>query len=303
MELYKKYRPSSFDEVVGNEDTIQSLKKKIKDKSSHTFLLYGKTGCGKTTIGRIIANELGCRGLDLKELNSADFRGIDTVRAIRSQIYYAPSEGSCRVWLIDECHSVTKDGQEALLKMLEDTPKHVFFILCTTKPQMLLPEIKGRCSKYEVKPLDLQQTLTLIRRIVKAEGATLRKNTYENIFKNSEGHPRNAIQILDKVLSVDEDRRTEVSLESISSETASIELCRALLSDKPWKTVATILTGLKNENPENVRRHVLRYCNTILLKGEENNRAALIMEQFEPTNPYFVNEMFSVTYACYCICH
>ena len=302
MELYKKYRPGTFDEIIGNEHVIESLKHKIENKSAQAFLLYGKTGCGKTTIGRIIAKELDCRGYDLKELNSADFRGIETVRTIRKHIFYAPSEGSSRIWLIDECHSITKDAQEALLKLLEDPPKHVYFILCTTKPQSLLPEIKGRCSKHEVKPLDEKQTFALLRRVTKAEGATLRKNIYENIYKNSEGHPRNALQILDNVLSVDEDKRHEVSLESISSETASIELCRALLNNASWNTISGILNGLKNENPENVRRHVLRYCNSVLLK-KENHRAAFIMEQFEPTNPYFVNEMFSITYVCYSICY
>ena len=123
MSLYLKYRPNSFDEMVGNEDVVQVLKSQLKGKQTpHSILFHGPTGCGKTTLGRIVANELGAKGSDLREVDSADFRGIDTIRDIRKQSTYKPLESPCRVWILDEVHKLTNDAQNAMLKALEDTP-------------------------------------------------------------------------------------------------------------------------------------------------------------------------------------
>ena len=100
---------------------------------------------------------LGCRGGDYREIDSADFRGIDTIREIRKQIQYLPIESDCRMWLLDEVHMLTAPAQEALLKALEDTPKHVYFALCTTEPQKLIKTIKGRCTHYTVDLLNEKQ--------------------------------------------------------------------------------------------------------------------------------------------------
>ena len=148
--LHQLYRPESFDEVIGNEDTIERLKAVLGNeiRRPHSYLLHGPAGCGKTTLGRIIAKEVGCKGMDFVELDSADFRGIQSVRGIRRQTAYAPMESECRVWLLDEAHALTNDAQTALLKALEEPPSHVYFILCTTMPEKLLPTLRSRCSQY-----------------------------------------------------------------------------------------------------------------------------------------------------------
>jgi len=299
MNLYLKHRPKSFDEIVGNYEVIESLSNMMAKDPPHSFLLTGPTGCGKTTIGRIIAKELDCKGADFTEVDSADFRGIETVRNIRKLTRYSAQEGSARVFLIDECHKMTNDAQNALLKILEDTPAHVYFILCTTDPQKLLKTVKGRCQTFDLKTLSHTEMKRLIRRTVKKEEEELEKEVVEQIIKAAKGHPRNALQILDQVLNVDPENRLEAAQKAEILEHASIDLCRILIREgSRWRDVIPILAGLKDEDPEGIRRHVLGYCQAVLLKGE-NDRAALVMECF--LEPFYNTNFAGLVFACYSV--
>lgn len=300
MSLYIKYRPPTLSQVKGNADILNTLTSMLSniEKCPHAFLLYGQTGCGKTTIGRIIANELGCKGNDFREIDSADFRGIDMVREIRKQSHYKAIEGDCRVWLIDECHKLTNDAQNALLKLLEEPPSHVYIILCTTEPQKLLETIKGRCSQFQVTPLSESQMHGLLKRVVKGEEETLEEETYEIIIRDSLGRPRNALTILEQVLKAEPDRRAEIAQRVAAEQSLTIDLCRALIKNAPWKVVATILRGLKDQEPENVRRAVLGYCAAILSKSDMY-QAGAVLEAF--IDPFYDSGFPQLVYACYSI--
>jgi len=302
MSLYRTYRPADLDDVRGNAEIVETLKNML-DKENietcpHVFLFHGPTGCGKTTIARIIASRLGSSGADLREVDSADFRGIDTIRDIRRNSGFKPIESSCRVWIIDECHKMTNDAQNAFLKILEDTPPHVYFILCTTEPQKLLATIKGRCSQFQVKPLTDNQMYGLLRFVVKKEGEDLSKDIYDQIIQDSLGHPRNALQILEQVLHADEDRRLEVAKQTAEQQSQILELCQALLKNAPWSAINKILTGLKDQDPETIRRSVLGYCQGVLLRSDMV-RAGLIMEEF--INPFYDSGFPQLVFACYTV--
>lgn len=300
MNLYIKHRPQSLAEVVGNSDIVSYLSEALKNRKScpHVFLLSGPTGCGKTTLARIISTELHCDPVDMKEINAANFRGIDTVREIIDSSKYFSLAGGSRVWMIDEVHKMTNDAQNAFLKLLEDTPKQSYFILCTTEPEKLLPTIKSRCTDLRVKPLSDPEMLKLLRTVVKAEGKKISMSVYEQIIADSLGLPRTSLQILDKVLAVPEGKQLEMAKQSATQASESYELCQALMSGGGWKKVRTILAGLKGQDPEAIRRHVLGYCQGALLKGEDD-KAAFIIEMFQ--EPLYNIGFPGLVYACYSV--
>lgn len=303
MSLYLKHRPTELEQVQGNEELKESLEKFLSDPETcpHVFLLHGPTGCGKTTIARIIADRLGCKGSDFQEVDSGQFRGIETSRDIRRNSLYKSTEGSCRVWLIDEVHKATNDAQNALLKSLEDTPSHVYFILCTTEPSKIIAAIRGRCQQYEVKPLTERQMKRLLHGIVREEDEELDSEIYAQIFESSQGFPRNAIQILEQVLSVSEEKRMEIARRKAEEGVESIELCRALLKAEKWQKVAEILKRLKEKGvaPEDARRVVIGYCQAILLNGKEDMQAGAVMEQF--ISPFYDTGFQQLTFACFTV--
>jgi DNA polymerase-3 subunit gamma/tau len=299
MSLYNKYRPLSLDKIKGNENLIDSIQTLVaKEDPPHAFLLTGPTGCGKTTIARIIASMLDCNGGDLKEMDSAQFRGIDSVREIRSNSSYKALEGKNRGWLIDECHKLTPDAQNAALKILEDPPPHVFFFLCTTEPEKLIDTIKGRCIVIKVQTLNDAEMFKLLREVARAEKVKLEQEIFDQIIQDSFGHPRNALNILEQVLSASPEKRLNVAKQTALEQTESIALCQALLKDSPWKMVSNILKGLSGLEPENVRRHVLGYCSAVLL-NKDNPKAAIIIEAMIPSVYY--TGWPGLVFACYTI--
>lgn len=297
MSFARKYRPKSFKTFIGNQKTVEAVQG-ILDGRTHSFMITGPTGCGKTTMGRIIANELQCVGQDFCEMDSADFRGIDTIRNLRKQIQYRPIEkdSKCRVFLMDEVHKLTGDAQSALLKNLEEPPDHIYFILCTTDPQKVIPTIRGRCVQLSVSPLSDEQMKRLLKRVSKRERIELPEEVMEQIIEDSAGFPRNALKILDKISALAPEEMLETAKQEAAVQNQAIELCQALIKKAGWKQVSNILQGLKDEEPESIRRLVLGYCSSVLLKSG-NSDAFFILESFE--DPLYDIGRPGLVLACY----
>lgn len=285
-ELYKLYRPRTLKDMVGNSTTVSTLEGMIaKGTLPHTILFHGPSGCGKTTLARILKTELKCGKADFRELNLADFRGVDTVREIARNMSMAPIGGVCRIFLLDEVHQLTKDGQNAALKILEDTPSHVYFLLCTTDPGKLLKTIRTRCSELAVSPLDDEEVETLLRTVAKKAEIKLRESVRDEIIKNAEGSARTALVILDKIRHLEGKAQLEAVKRAVEEETVAKELCQALIQKKPWAAISRILRSLKEE-PETTRYAVLGYARAVLLGNGNHMRAYNVICSFEESFIY-----------------
>lgn len=302
MSLYHKYRPTELSQIKGNSDIISSLEGMFSNKDKeppHAFLFHGQTGCGKTTIARIIRNMLEVSELDYKEIDSAQFNGIEMVRELRKNCQFKPVQSKYRVYVLDEVHMLSTAAQEGMLKLLEDPPKWVVLILCTTETKKLKPTIRGRCSQFQVNPLSDRDMKKLLKNVVRKEKDILENKVYEQIILDSLGLPRNALQILEQVLNAPRKKRLKAAKQTAVQQSQSIELCKTLLANSSWNKIKEILKGLRQQDPEGIRRHVLAYSTSVLL-GRDNEKAAIIIEEFmEPTYnsgfPQIVSACYSIS--------
>lgn len=279
MELYKQYRPNTFDELYGQPETVKILKKMVEeDKVPRAMLFSGPSGSGKTTVARILRNELDCRHEDFHEVNAANCRGIDDIREINSQMRYHPF-GKCKVWLIDECHALTKDAQTAFLKMLEDTPKTVYFMLATTDPVKLLPTIRTRCTDIKLALLSAKDMRSLLDYVIGKENATLDSDVVDQIIEVAEGSARKALVMLEKVLQLDEEDEQLACIQAGDSKAQMAELCLAMIKGAKFKELIAIAKRIEEE-PETTRRGILGYLNAVMSKNP-SERLYHCMKAFE----------------------
>ena len=286
--------------MIGNTSTVLTLKNMFERKTlPHTLLFHGPSGCGKTTLARIVKKELGCGDIDFQELNCSDFRGIDTIREIRQNMMLSPINGPCRIWLLDEVHQMSPAGMNAALKIFEDTPSHVYFLLCTTDPQKLIKTIRTRCCEMPVEHLVSRDIMLLLKRVSKREEIELDDDVAEDIVDACEGSARSALVMLDKIKNIPKEQRAEAITKQGEEQREGIELCRALIQRKTWRDVTKILKGLKAD-PEKIRWSVMGYCKAILLK-EKNNVAYHVLTCFE--EPFYDSKENGLVGACYIAIH
>jgi len=273
LPLHTKHRPDTFDKVIGNADMMVSLRS-ILDRDEgvpHALLFYGPSGCGKTTLARIVANELRCSAHDFHEYNAADTRGIDTVREIAANCAFMPMSGPVRVYLLDECHRLTQDGANALLKVLEEPPSHAYFILCTTEPEKLLATIKTRCSAFQVRLLEPPDMTKLLNTVCEYEGAGFPAKIVKEIVYAAQGSPRNALVILDQVIDIEDDEQVLAAIGELAlGEAEVIDICRAFMGQdsrvNKWKTVAGLLKKM-DVDAETARHQIGGYLAAVLMKN------------------------------------
>lgn len=223
--LYRKYRPQTFAEVIGQPHVVQTLTNAIASTSlSHAYLFSGPRGSGKTTVARVLAKAINCENrkdgqfepcnkcsscleivngnaMDLIEIDAASHRGIDDIRELRDGIRFVPVKSKHKVFIIDECHQLSKDAANALLKTLEEPPSHAIFVLATTEIHKMIPTIISRCQRFDFKRLQTSDIIKKLEYISEKEGIKFDKSALSLIALNARGSFRDAESLLDECLS------------------------------------------------------------------------------------------------------
>lgn len=302
-EFYKRFRPKTLKGIVGQDNAVASLQTLMEKKRlPHTILLNGPSGCGKTTVARILKDFLVCGDQDFIEVNGADARGVDTIRDIRRSVGMSPMSGETKVWLIDEAHKLTNDAQNAFLKLLEDTPRHVYFMLATTDPGKLIKTILTRSTEIKFVAIPEEAMKRVLQRVIDKERLDISENVIEAIIEAAQGSARKALVILEQVAGLDGETAQIAAVEATNvNKVLAIELARALFDPKPWPAVAKILTDLKDDEPEGIRYLILGYYRSVLLKGGKfAPKAFMIIDIFSKN--FYDSKHAGLAAACYEVC-
>jgi len=258
--LYRKYRPHSFADVVGQDHIVKVLEGSVATgRISHAYLFAGSRGTGKTSIARIFARALGTSENDIYEIDAASNRGIDDIRAIRDAVAVMPLESRYKVYIVDEAHMLTKEAFNALLKTLEEPPAHVIFILATTELDKLPETIVSRCQSFSFKKPARDILRDVVTAVAKKEGFTLEPGAADLLALLGDGSFRDALGMLDKVLSSEggdvienksgEGKEKKTEGKSKISQSISLEKIELITGAPKNSLVNDFLIGLSKGDP------------------------------------------------------
>ena len=297
--IYRKYRPDNFDKVYGQKHITDILKNQIETKNiSHAYIFSGSGGTGKTSCAKIFARAINCLNLqdgnpcnkcencmssleestlDIVEMDAASNRRIDDIRELRDKVIYPPTKLKYKVYIIDEAHMITNEGFNALLKIMEEPPKHLVFILATTEIDKIPQTILSRCQRYEFKMINAKDISDNIKYILNDLNRKMDDDAIELIANKADGAMRDALSILDQVLSIEKENITKQDINDILGivdNKGIFKLVNSIIKKDAAEVLNNLYTISHNKPVENVMDELLNHFRNLLLSknGLENIR-------------------------------
>ncbi len=290
--LYRKWRPSRFDQVVGQEHVTQTLRNSVvADRVAHAYLFCGPRGTGKTTTARLVAKALNCenedlnerpcddcrmchavnegRFMDLIEIDAASNTGVDDIRDLRDKINFAPAEGRKKVYIIDEVHMLSTAAFNALLKTLEEPPPHASFVLATTEEHKVPMTIKSRCQQFNFRLFSTREIIDRLKLLVEREGLNVEESVFSLVATHGAGSLRDSESLLDQLIGAPDEtitlERAQAVLGTAASESVA-ELTDAILAADGQAGLAIIHESLAvGADARQFARQMVTYLRTLLL--------------------------------------
>lgn len=300
--LYRKWRPISFSEIVGQEAIIQTLLNQIQSgRIAHAYLFSGTRGTGKTTTAKIFSRAVNClntegeipcnicsncisileeSNMDVFEMDAASNNGVDDIRELREHVKYPPANGRYKVYIIDEVHMLSKGAFNALLKTLEEPPSHIIFILATTEPHKIPPTIHSRCQRFDFKRVSYDAVTEVLEEICIKEGRSCEPEALRLIVQCSEGAMRDALSILDRCLSFEEGALTHarvLDILGLSGDQFLVRLTGSLLDANPDALLQDIAYAVSEGKDLNqLIREMVEFFRKLLLVQVSKNPDQLL---------------------------
>ena len=307
--LYRKWRPRTWDDVVGQQHVIQTLRNAVAaERVAHAYLFAGPRGTGKTTTARLLAKAVNClepdpaqrpcdhcdhceainagRFMDLIEIDAASNTSVDDIRELRDKIAFAPSQGRYKVYIIDEVHMLSTAAFNALLKTLEEPPSHAIFVLATTEIHKIPATVLSRCQRYEFRRIPVAEMTAYLQRIVEGEGLEAEPQALQWIARQATGSLRDAISLLDQMASTGKPITVGLAREVLGTaeEQAIGALVEALLARESARGLSVIHTALDSgADPRQLARQVVAYLRQLLLTKTGNADLLDLPPEARPT--------------------
>jgi DNA polymerase-3 subunit gamma/tau len=292
LPLQLKYRPVSLDQVRGQDEVVRSIRKAIGAKARpHSFLFTGPAGVGKTSIARILAKGFNCGPSSIIEVDAASNSGIEAMKEVTSTArYHGFGDQPNKAFIVDECHRLSKQAWDALLKSIEEPPEHVYYFFCSSESGKIPDTIVSRCNSYLLKPVRYDDIMDLLEMVCDEERFDTPDAILKQVAQACEGSPRKALVMLNMVHAVEDREECARILETPLDNKEVIELCRMLVKGNlEWSRLTETLNELGETNAESIRVVVVNYLNACLMHAKSDGAAVRLLDMLHsftrPTNP------------------